>query len=68
MTVFLRYNAVMSKTTSKHPRVTAYIPQETLDTLKQEAKKNRRSMNNQLVVCLEQCLHEKEKSDASQKL
>gem|GEM_PF-2680589 len=56
MTVCLCYHTYMSKTTSKHPRVTAYIPQETLDALKQEAKKNRRSMNNQLVVCLEQCL------------
>ena len=42
--------------TNKQPRFTAYIPQEVLDTLREEARKNRRSMNNQLVVCLEQCL------------
>jgi hypothetical protein len=42
--------------TSKHPRVTAYIPQRVLDALKKEAHKQRRSMNGQLVWCLEQCL------------
>jgi hypothetical protein len=50
------YNGGMSKNTSKHPRVTAYIPQELLEALKRQAKENYRSMNNQLVVCLEQCL------------
>lgn len=45
----------MSKT-NKQPQFTAYIPQEVLDALREEAKRNRRSMNNQLVVCLEQCL------------
>jgi len=45
----------MSKT-NKHPQFTAYIPKDVLDALKREALKNRRSMNNQLVVCLEQCL------------
>lgn len=58
MIVYTWYNAGMSKT-SKHPQFTAYIPQEVLDALREEAKKNRRSMNNQLVVCLEQCLQVK---------
>ncbi len=46
----------MSKNTSKHPQFTAYIPREVLDALRKEAEQNRRSVNNQLVVCLEQCL------------
>lgn len=46
----------MSKTTSKHPRIAVYIPQALLDALKAEAKKNTRSVNNQVIVCLEQCL------------
>jgi len=45
----------MSKT-SKHPQFTAYIPQRVLDALKKEADKQHRSMNGQLVWCLEQCL------------
>ena len=49
----------MSKNTSKHPQFTAYIPKEVLDRLREEARKNRRSVNNQLVVCLEQCLQVK---------
>ena len=52
------YNTYMSKT-NKQPQFTAYIPKEVLDALKEEAKKNRRSINNQLVVCLEQCLQVK---------
>ena len=51
----MRYNTVMPNT-SKHPRVTAYIPQSVLDALKKEAHKQHRSMNGQLVWCLEQCL------------
>ena len=58
MHVFAWYNTGMSKT-NKQPQFTAYIPQEVLDALREEARKNRRSMNNQLVVCLEQCLQGK---------
>ncbi len=47
--------------TNKHPQFTAYIPKEVLEALKREAQKNRRSINNQLVVCLEQCLGLKER-------
>ena len=54
----------MSKT-NKHPQFTAYIPKEVLDALKREAEKNRRSMNNQLVVCLEQCLEIKREASGS---
>ena len=46
----------MSKNTSKHPRISAYIPHVVLDRLREEARTNRRSVNNQLVICLEQCL------------
>jgi len=53
----------MSKTTSKHPRIAVYIPQETLDVLKQEAKKNKRSVNNQVIVCLDTCLNVKQKEE-----
>jgi hypothetical protein len=49
------YNTCMSKT-SKHPQFTAYIPKRVLDALKKEAEKQHRSMNGQLVWCLEQCL------------
>ena len=53
--------------TSKHPRVTAYIPHNVLDALKKEAQRQRRSMNGQLVWCLEQCLglEKKEETDAA---
>jgi len=51
----MMYNTCMSKT-SKHPQFTAYIPQLMLDALKREAEKQHRSMNGQLVWCLEQCL------------
>lgn len=47
----------MGKTTSKHPRIAVYIPQETLDALKKEAQKNKRSVNNQVIVCIDACLN-----------
>ena len=53
----------MSKTTSTHPRIAVYIPQETLDVLKQEARKNKRSVNNQVIVCIEACLSIKQKEE-----
>jgi len=49
----------MSKT-SKHPQFTAYIPQAVLDALRIEAVRQHRSMNAQLVYCLEQCLRLRE--------
>ena len=55
--------------TSKHPRVTAYIPQNVLDALKKEAQIQRRSMNGQLVWCLERCLglEKEEETDATRR-
>jgi hypothetical protein len=46
----------MSKTTSKHPRITAYVPEKVLAALKAQAKREHRSTNAQLVWCLERCL------------
>jgi hypothetical protein len=55
----------MSKT-SKHPQFTAYIPQRVLDALKKEAERQHRSMNGQLVWCLERGLGlEKGDNDAT---
>jgi hypothetical protein len=48
----------MSKNTSKHPRITAYVPEQVLAALKAEAVKEHRSMNAQLVWCLERCLQQ----------
>jgi hypothetical protein len=60
MPVFFCYHTVMSKTTSKHPRITAYVPEKLLAALKAQAKREHRSMNAQLVWCLEQCLERNE--------
>jgi hypothetical protein len=46
----------MSKKTNRNPQFTAYLPQKVLEALRQEAQKQHRSMNAQLVWCLEQCL------------
>lgn len=46
----------MSKRTSKRPQITVYLPQSVIDALKKEAKKQSRSMNEQAVWCLAQCL------------
>ena len=48
-----RYNEAMNKSTSKHPRFSAYIPATLLERLKQQAHLDRRSMNAQLVWYLE---------------
>jgi len=49
------YNNSMKKT-EKPPRLTIYIPPRVRAALRQEAARQYRSLNAQVVWCLEQCL------------
>ncbi|TMD96222.1 MAG: Arc family DNA-binding protein [Chloroflexi bacterium] len=50
----------MEKNTAKHARMSVYLPSQVQAALKQEATRQHRSMNAQLVWCLEQCLPPKD--------
>ena len=49
------YNTRMN-TRTKQPQITLYLPQSLKEAVQREAKKQKRSMNSQVVWCLEQCL------------
>ena len=52
---------------AKQPRMSVYLPPQVQGALKREAARQHRSLNGQVVWCLEQCLglQEEEQADVS---
>jgi hypothetical protein len=55
------YNTCMARNTSKQRQMTAYIPFDLYEALRQSAKANRRSINSELIWALQQYVAQQEK-------
>jgi hypothetical protein len=56
MLPFCCYNLYMEKNTKKQRRMSVYFPPRVQEALAREAARQHRSINGQVVWCVEQCL------------